>query len=165
MTRRLENLNFRGSVANTLPTMRSGKDPSRSQVSPKETPLRKRKISDDSSQIIPNYAISTSRHTFQIKAILSRKAITLLLGQEIWKSAHTDLQKLRKDIVMPSSSKEEAIKPDKFNRKFNNSPNFGKELQLVQRTRSKGKRYPPKDNKRDITTAFDQMDNGSTNSE
>ncbi|KAK2710802.1 hypothetical protein QYM36_012099, partial [Artemia franciscana] len=163
VTRRLENLNFRGSVANTLPTMRSGKDPSRSQVSPKETSLRKRKISDDSSQIIPNYAISTSRHTFQIKAILSRKAITLLLGQEIWKSANTDLQKLRKDIVMPSSSKEEAIKPDKFNRKFKNSPNFGKELQLAQRTTSKGKRYPPKDNKRDITTAFDQMENGSTN--
>ena len=42
----------------------------------------------------------------QVRAILTRKAINTLLGQEVWRQANTEFEKLRVEVAFPPGSQE-----------------------------------------------------------
>ena len=56
-----------------------------------------------------NHLISTSGQSEQVKAILTRKAITTLLGQEVWRQANTEFEKLRNEVAF-SPGPQEVVK-------------------------------------------------------
>jgi outer membrane protein assembly factor BamD (BamD/ComL family) len=53
-----------------------------------------------------NYLISTSRKSEQVKTIFTGKAISKLLGQEVWRQANTKFEKLRNEVAFPPASQE-----------------------------------------------------------